>query len=316
LISQRDLIMLSRLSKQSRRDLVTSQYAGADAAIEYDAAVWSSRPTGRFQRARLRLVGEILAQCPGGELLDAGCGPGILTRALLDSRPGDFRISVLDQSPVMVRYCASRAGNLGAVVGRIEAIPCDGSRFDVTLALGVLEYVEKRGAIAEISRVTRPGGLVVVSMLNPRSPYRIVEWTIYRALIRALNLLEAARGVPSERRHSARASGIRAVPAGVLQRLMREAGLEPVDVVYFDVTALVPPLDRLGAAGRRVNRTTYEQKVARGWRRFLGTGYVVVARRTVPASGRSASRGGAPRALSTYQQERSIKRALANAPHS
>jgi ubiquinone/menaquinone biosynthesis C-methylase UbiE len=311
------------LGKQSRRDLVTSQYAGTESAAEFDVAASSSRPIGRFQRARLRLVSEILAQCPGGALLDAGCGPGIVTRALLDSRPGDFRISVLDQSPVMVEYCAARAGNLGAVVGRIEAIPYDGSCFDVTLALGVLEYVEKRAAIAEISRVTRPGGLVVVSMLNPLSPYRIVEWTIYRTLIRALNLVEAARGVPSERRHSTRASGIRAVPTGVLKRLLRQAGLEPLDVVYFDVTALVPPLDRLEAAGRRAHSTTSEQKVARGRRRFLGTAYVVVARRTVPASTKSANQGRDPRALSTdsgpsmaYQQERSTKRALASAPHS
>jgi hypothetical protein len=90
--------------------------------------------------------------------------------------------------------------------------------------------------------------------------------------------IEKALGVPVGRRHAARLSGIRALPAAVLRCQLRQADLEPVDTLYFDATLALPRLDRLPIVARAAERAACRYTVARGWRRWLGTGYVVTAR--------------------------------------
>jgi ubiquinone/menaquinone biosynthesis C-methylase UbiE len=267
-----------------RRERVTAQYDTAQAAASYARIVDDgSCVLGRTVRSRLHLVHHLLGDHPGGRLLDAGCGPGMMARLLLQNRPGDFSITVLDQSPAMIRYCTENVRSVGSVhatVGQLEALPFSGANFDVALVMGALEYVDMRAAIREISRVTRPGGLVIVTMLNPLSPYRLTEWLLYWPLVRLLGVIEMLCGVPRNGRHGARHSGIRTVPPGRLQARMRRAGLTPVDRIHYDVTPLVPPLDRLPAIVRRTSRIPFDSTVRRGgWRRWLGTAYLVVARR-------------------------------------
>jgi SAM-dependent methyltransferase len=276
-------LMSKRLARESRKESVRAQYHGAAAAAEYARAHDSSQPSARAFRSRLWLVQHLLTACPGGDLLDAGCGPGVLVHALLTSRPHDFRITALDQSPAMVEYCLASvrdAGVVGPAVGQLEALPFADAAFDVTLVMGALEYTDARVAISEISRVTRPGGLVVVTMLNPLSLYRVAEWFIYWPARRVLGAIERSFGVPASRRHGARATGIRAFPAGKLRRLMTQAGLRPIDLIYYDLRLVVPPFDRHPFIVRNAERTAAERTVTRGWRRWMGTGYLLAARRS------------------------------------
>jgi len=261
----------------SREEVVAAQYDVPDAAAGYARAHAGNGPEARFFRSRLHAVSRVLAAVPGGELLDVGCGPGIMVRELLNTRPGDFRITALDRSPVMVDACLRRAGEhpVRAVVGRIERMDFADASFDVTLAMGSLEYTDIRHSLSELARVTRPGGLVLVSMLNPASPYRFVEWHVYRPLLRFLGRLEQVLTVPSERRHRAETDGIRAYREGTLRRLMAEARLRTVSVTYFDTTLFVPPADRLFRRWVRLNRP--DRSIARRWR-GLGTGYLIAAR--------------------------------------
>ena len=260
-----------------------AQYGSAQSANEYARAYHRPGQGGRFLRARLRLVEGVLANCPGGSLLDAGCGPGAMAHALLTSRPDDFRISVMDQSFAMIEYCAASVCSVGTVypvVGQLEALPYADNTFDVTLVMGVLEYANILSAISEISRVTRPGGLVVVTMLNPLSPYRIAEWILYWPLLRAVGAIERYLSIPVERRHGARATGIRAFTAGKLQRLMVQANLKPIDLIYYNAPPLIPPFDRLSSyahkAGRAGRGRAATASYAAGW----APGYLLVARRS------------------------------------
>jgi hypothetical protein len=117
-------------------------------------------------------------------------------------------------------------------------------------------------------------------MLNPFSPYRLAEWFFCWPLIRALGAIEKCFGVSVERRHGVCASGIHALPRSILGRLMRQAGLQPADVVYFDVTPTVPPFDQLPGMARRAQRIPHERTVTRGWRRWMGSAYLIVAKRS------------------------------------
>ena len=269
----------------SRSVRVTEQFDTAAASLEYLQAVKDPGPAGRFMRSRLRLVQDVLAGCPGGDLVDIGCGPGILTRTLLTSRPCDFRITALDLSPSMIRRCiasARGAGEVHAAVGNLETLPFRDAGFDVVVATGVLEYADILAAVEEVARVIRPGGLVVVSMLNPRSLYRLVEWFAYWPLLRIWAVIERLLGAPRE--HGHKSASIRAVTPGKLGRLLAGEGLVTVEVVHFDVTPLVPPLDRMGVFKRGNTDPAQEARIATGWRRWLATGYLVVARRGLPAA--------------------------------
>jgi hypothetical protein len=117
----------------------------------------------------------------------------------------------------------------------------------------------------------------VVTMLNPLSPYRMFEWTIYWPALRMLGWAEELLGKPAKHRHGARRTGIRALPAPRLGRVMADAGLRPQDVIYYDLTPTVPPFDRLA---RRWNRRWChrpERTLSRGALRWLGTAYLMAA---------------------------------------
>lgn len=273
---------------RSRDAVVAAQYDPPAAAAGYAGSHQGSGPAARYFRSRIDLISRTLASCPGGDLLDAGCGPGMMVGELLGSRPGDFRITAFDRSPAMVEACALRAAgakDVRALAGRVEAMPFPDASFDVVLAMGVLEYVEADAALAEISRVARPDGLVLVTMLNPTSPYRFVEWHVYWPFLRVLRAVETLLDVPPTRRHGAVDTGIRAHRERNLRRMMAAAGLHPVDVVYFDVTLLVPPIDRVVRRWARGWQRRPEQTSSRGWLRWLGTAYMVAARKASAATG-------------------------------
>jgi ubiquinone/menaquinone biosynthesis C-methylase UbiE len=267
---------------RSRDDVVAVQYHTPAAAEGYADLHNGTGAAARFFRSRIHLISETLSATQGGDLLDVGCGPGMMVRELLDSRPGEFRITALDRSPAMVEACAGRvadASNVRVLVGRIEAMPLPDASFDVVLAMGVLEYIDVSAALAEIARVTRPGGLVLVTMLNPVSPYRLVEWHVYWPLLRVLRAVETVLNVAPERRHGPEKTGIRAYRERTLRRRMAAAGLRPVDAVYFDVTPLVPPIDRVVQRWTRGQQKRPERTISRDWRKRLGTAYLLVGRK-------------------------------------
>ncbi|WP_033261460.1 class I SAM-dependent methyltransferase [Amycolatopsis vancoresmycina] len=266
--------------RPAREELVRVQYAEPELVAGYanDHAGWG--PTARYHHSRRYAIDQVLAGCPGGDLLDVGCGPGMMVRHLLDTRPGDFRITACDQSPAMIEAVAARAGaNVKVSVGDIQEMPFGDRQFDVVLAMGVLEYTDAVLALHEIARVTRPGGLVVTTMLNPRSPYRLFEWGVFWPARRTLGALERLVGVPPSRRHGARRTGIVALTPRRLRELLWRAGLQPEEVIAYDVTASVPPFDRLARRRDRSWRAHPETTIARGAKRWLGTGYLVSARK-------------------------------------
>ncbi|WP_317229491.1 methyltransferase domain-containing protein [Clavibacter sp. MX14-G9D] len=102
---------------------------------------------------------------PGLDVLDVGSGPGTITVELADIvAPG--RVVGLDMSDDVVRQAQALAegrgtGNVEFVVGSVYELPYDDASFDVVHAHQVLQHVgDPVRALAEMRRVTRPGGLV------------------------------------------------------------------------------------------------------------------------------------------------------------
>ncbi len=91
-------------------------------------------------------------------ILDVGCGAGILMSEL--ERYGD--VYGIDVSPLAVEYCKKR-GLVNVSVDDLAKLSFTDAHFDVVIALDVLEHIEKDAdAIAEIKRVLKPDGTVVI----------------------------------------------------------------------------------------------------------------------------------------------------------
>lgn len=98
----------------------------------------------------------------GGAVLDVGSGTGALSFAVRDATT-TTRVVGIDLSPEYVQYAASKNADARVrfEVGDAQALHQENAAFDRTLSLLVLNFVpEPRRAVAEMVRVTKPGGIV------------------------------------------------------------------------------------------------------------------------------------------------------------
>jgi len=105
---------------------------------------------------------------PGETVLDVGCGSGIAIREVAKcSRQGN-RLIGIDTSPYLLREAEqlARQEGFGGVVefrkGRAEALPFADNSMDLALSCTVLEEGDADRMLAEMIRVTKPGGRVAV----------------------------------------------------------------------------------------------------------------------------------------------------------
>lgn len=122
------------------------------------AAHQHHREAGWFQR----LAGGSLA---GQHVLEVGCGRGVGVEVLLD-RLHAAQVSAFDLDPLMVAKAARRLYERGPSVSLSVGDACDitlaTGGVDAVVDFGVIHHVpDWRTALGEVSRVLRPGGLLL-----------------------------------------------------------------------------------------------------------------------------------------------------------
>jgi len=127
-------------------------------------------------RAKRRALKRGLADAPSGRALDVGSGTGWVVRELL--RRGES-VEGCDIAPAVVERLRTELPEVPfmQVELGIEPVPRGDGTYDLVTALDVLYHVTDDQAwgtaVAELARVTRPGGAVVVSDglgVNDRAP--------------------------------------------------------------------------------------------------------------------------------------------------
>lgn len=121
----------------------------------------------KMSKGRGTLI-EIAAPVPGEEILDVGCGTGLVTLAVA-TQVGSGRVVGIDASPEMIELARAKAHrtrtDVEFHVAAVEALPFPDDSFDLVTSSLMLHHLPvdlKRAGLGEVRRVLKPGGRLVV----------------------------------------------------------------------------------------------------------------------------------------------------------
>lgn len=123
------------------------------------------------RRARI-LVHELDIR-PKQKILEVGCGRGFYQECLGQLYP-TARITGLDRSPKYLRQAREvvTTPNVTLVKGDALSLPFESETFDRVFATEVLEHIPNHSkALAEMYRVVKPGGRIVVTVPHANYPF-------------------------------------------------------------------------------------------------------------------------------------------------
>ena len=208
-------------------------------AARYDR--WYEKPVNRFiDKLEERNLKRLLP--PGKEgslLLDAGVGTG---HSVALAKAAGYRVVGLDKSGGMLEIAAAKPDmDALLVMGDAHVLPFPDASFDAVLSVTALEFLKKPGlAVDEMARCLKPGGTMVIGVLNALS-YLGLE----RKLLRKATFRDA---------HFYR--------VGELRRM-----LSPIGEVRTDTCAFMLPWEWLLPAGESLEKVG--KAIAPGFGQFI-----------------------------------------------
>ena len=118
----------------------------------------------------------------GHKILDAGCGTGLLTMALLRAIRFPVSITALDLSSTSVAaarkslyYSDGRKRDVTFTQGNLLCLPFADESLDLVVTSGALEYVPLADGLAELARVLVPGGHLLHLPVHPGIAGKFLE---------------------------------------------------------------------------------------------------------------------------------------------
>ena len=195
-----------------------------DVAAHYDESL-PSHVTDHYLRKR---VGYVAAHHPPpARVLDLGCGTGVLASHLAGA---GYSVVGADPSAGMLEVMRTRAPEVESVQASGTDLPFADGEFDLSVSVATMHHIADAGdvarALAEMARVVRPGGHVLVWDHNPRNPY----WP------------HLMKRVPQDQGDE------RLIPLAELLAGLRAGGAEPVEVRELGLVPDFTPKRLLGAA--------------------------------------------------------------------
>lgn len=156
------------------------------AAAGRDALILCDPVLAYEQRCRAAALLSLLEPRPGQHILDVGCGNG---RDLLPLLEAGCICTAIDCSPQMVAEARKRlppahAARCELLVADAVRLPLADASFDAVFCSEVIEHIpDWRSAIAEMARVLRPGGKLVITTPNRRSWYGLDRYVLFEGLL-------------------------------------------------------------------------------------------------------------------------------------
>jgi demethylmenaquinone methyltransferase/2-methoxy-6-polyprenyl-1,4-benzoquinol methylase len=203
-------------------------------ARRYD--LMNSLMSAGFHHRWRRRAASLARLGPGNRALDACCGTGDLALELKRRVGPNGRVIGLDFSEPMLDEARAKSARLGVEVEYVQGnaleLPFEDGAFDaVTVGFGVRNLADLEGGLAELARVVRPRGrLVVLEITSPRRPplsWFYAVW--FDRLVPLLGALASDRDAYTYLPRSVR----RFPAAPELAALMENLGLQDVRYLFL-----------------------------------------------------------------------------------
>ncbi len=140
--------------------------------FERRAPDWDSRMPAHLDETLRRLVATFAAELGAARaILEIGTGTGALIPCLLERAPA-ARLVSLDLAHAMLCQAHQRCPGARLVQGDVHALPFPAAArsFDLVVCHNSFpHFADKRRALAEIGRVLRPGGQILILHNNSRA---------------------------------------------------------------------------------------------------------------------------------------------------
>jgi len=197
----------------------------------------------------IELTGRRLAFDQVRNVLDVGCGIGHWAQTLAGALPSETSVIGVDRDPFWIDKATARATarqishRFQYRVSDAQALPFPDASFDLVTCQTLLIHVADPGAvIAEMARVTRPGGLVLAAEPNNLATSLVLNSVTFGDPVEEI-LAGVRLQLMCERGKAALGEGNNSV-GDVAPGLFTAAGLVDVAVYLNDKTnALLPPYD-------------------------------------------------------------------------
>lgn len=196
----------------------SDRWAGSE-AYERFMGRWSAPIATRFL--------DWLDAAPGRRWLDAGCGTGTLTRAIMaGQRPS--ALLACDFSPTFVAYARRHHPGVPAAffTADVRALPLPPLAVDLAVSGIMLNFVPRpQTAVSELIRVTRPGGRIATYLWDYAGEMQMLRlfWDTAVALDPSAAPFDEGRRFPLGQRDA-------------LAALLRECGLREITTAALEIT--------------------------------------------------------------------------------
>ena len=166
----------------------------------------------------------IVRHAPAATALDVGAGTGLLAERLHELGAG---VVALDPFHQMLDRLGERRPEIPRLVGRGHALPFPDDTFDLAYSVAVMHHIADpelvRRTLAEMVRVARAGGRVLVWDHNPLNPY----WPLLMRRVpqdsgaeRLVPMAELIAGLTAAGAEIVRAERLGLIPEFVPRRLL------------------------------------------------------------------------------------------------
>jgi ArsR family transcriptional regulator len=195
-----------RLDRRRRDQVLSRRQRDTQAFFSDVADEWDRLRAELFgETSDLQLLPALLD--PDVVVGDLGCGSGRIAATIA---PYARAVVAVDSSPAMLDVARARLAdfdNVQLVHGRIEDLPLESASLDLALVVHLLHHVaDPAAALAEVARVLRPGGRLVLAdvLPHPYDEYRRTMGHVWLGFGRPAIEAEFARaGLAGERWHEA-----------------------------------------------------------------------------------------------------------------
>ena len=151
-------------------------------ATKFDKSFWSlGNRDNRNHLVKVRAIADAIDASTGGKVLEVGTGTGLHARWLLENTP--IRYTGFDASAAMLDLARDRltafTGRFALGITDAHRLPFEDGTFDASFCVGTLHHLnDPARGVAEIVRVTRPGGRVAIMEPNWKYPSVLVYTAI------------------------------------------------------------------------------------------------------------------------------------------